>query len=139
MRVCAAAVCSVFCLGALAQGALAPAARTGIERAQGTGVFAGLQRSVTTPLEIVWLRTVAEIETWSHAEMRQAGVGRTGWRYIFGGNAQFAPAPNEVARLVVSSLRLPKAPFTTGSSISRAAAGCSSSRRKRRRCRAAWR
>lgn len=111
-QACAAAVSAAFSFCALAQGALAPQAA--IERAQATGVLAGLHRALSTPLEIVWLRTAAEIETWSNGELSRATVGRTGWRYIFGGSAQFAPAPNEVARLVVSSLKLPKAPLTTG-------------------------
>ena len=113
MQAGAAAVCAALGICALAQGPLVPQA--GIERAQATGVVAGLQRALGTPLEIVWLRTAAEVETWTNAGLAQATVGRTGWRYIFGGNAQFAPAPNEVARLVVSSLKLPKAPVNTGS------------------------
>ena len=133
MRACAAAVCSVFSLGALGQAAVdqarTAAGQAAIERAQNTGVLAGLDRALKTPLEIVWLRTAAEADAWNEATLSQAAegcgktatpkvgcavVGRTAWRYVFGGNAQFAPRPNEVARLVVSSLNLPDAPMSAG-------------------------
>jgi hypothetical protein len=112
MRAGGAAACAVAAFGALAQGLPTPSAA--IERAQSMGVIAGLQRALSTPLEIVWLRTAAEIEAWASDSLAGATVGRTGWRYIFGGNAQFAPAPNEVARLLVSSLSLPRAPISAG-------------------------
>jgi len=112
MQAGVAVACAMAALGALAQSAPTPQAI--IERAQSTGVVAGLQRALGTPLEIVWLRTAAEVVAWTGDGLAGATVGRTGWRYIFGGNAQFAPAPNEVARLVVSSLTLLKAPLSAG-------------------------
>ena len=132
MRACAAAVCASFSATAMGQAAV-DAARTAagqatIDRAVATGFQAGLERALRTPLEVIWLRTAAEAEMWKEAALVQAAqgcekaspkqgcavVGRTAWRYVFGGNAQFAPRPNEVARLVVSSLNLPDVPMTTG-------------------------
>jgi hypothetical protein len=118
-RVCAAAVCAAFSLSAFAQSALdqarTAAGMAAIDRAQSTGFLAGLDRAMKTPLEIVWLRAAAEESLWNDPGLsRTSTVGRTAWRYVFGGNAQFAPRPNEIARLVVSTLNLPQGPVNAG-------------------------
>jgi len=112
-RVCAAAVCAAFSLNGFAQSALdqarTAAGMAAIDRAQSTGFLAGLERGLKTPLEIVWLRAAAEESLWNDPALsRTTAVGLTAWRYVFGGNAQFAPRPNEIARLVVSTLKLPQ-------------------------------
>ena len=133
VRACAAAVCAVFSASTMAQSA-AEQARTNagqalITSAQSTGFLAGLDRALKTPLEVIWLRTASEASIWDEGSLSQATqacgngaraqngcvvVGRTAWRYVFGGNAQFAPQANEVARLIVSSLKLPESPLTSG-------------------------
>src|SRR3954470_4387639 len=112
-RVCAAAVCAAFSLNTFAQSALdqarTAAGMAAIDRAQSIGFLASLERAMKTPLEIVWLRAAAEESLWNDPALaRTTAVGRTAWRYVFGGNAQFSPPPNEIARLVVSTLNLPQ-------------------------------
>jgi hypothetical protein len=118
-HVCATAVCAAFSLNAFAQSALdqarTAAGMAAIDRAQSTGFLAGLERALKTPLEIVWLRAAADESLWNDPALsRTSAVGRTAWRYVFGGNAQFAPRPNEVARLVVSTLTLPQGALNAG-------------------------
>lgn len=87
-------------------------------------VQVALERATRTPLEIVWLQTELEAETWQLDRLLTAaprGCARPGapkegctvserpvWRYVFGEHT-----PTESARLVISS-RLPDAPFRTG-------------------------
>jgi hypothetical protein len=116
LRTCAAAVFGAFSLGALGQ----------VESAYNQGVLAALERAGKTPLEIVWLRAAAENEMWNKLAMVEAVqrcgklgspregcavLGRTAFRYVFGGNT---PATDGAARLIVSSLNLPGAGFASG-------------------------
>jgi hypothetical protein len=116
LQTCAAAVLGAFSLGALGQ----------LESAYHQGVLAALDRAVKTPLEIVWLRAAAENEMWNKLAMVEAVqrcgklgspkegcavLGRTAFRYVFGGNS---PATDGAARLIVSSLNLPGASFSSG-------------------------
>lgn len=112
-RLCAAAVCAAFGAGAMwSAGALAQSA---LDRAVSTGFLAGLDRAMKTPLEIVWLRAAADEALWKQAEFSGTKpIGRTAWRYVFGGSAQYSPPPNEVARLVVSTLNLPQGSLAAG-------------------------
>jgi hypothetical protein len=83
-------------------------------------------RAFRTPLEIVWLRAASEAEMWNSAQLAAAVqrcgpsgsaregcavLGRTAFRYVFGGNA---PTIDGAARLIVSSLNLPGSTFVSG-------------------------